>query len=81
MDSNNGAFEIQISDNGKGFDFSARDSGQETAAAIAGDGLSNMRKRLAEIGGLCRIESACGKGTVIWFTISLNSFAKTLPEL
>jgi signal transduction histidine kinase len=50
---------IVIEDNGQGFD----------GAPVNGDadGLQNMRQRLAEIGGQCRIESRPGAGTRISF--------------
>jgi ligand-binding sensor domain-containing protein/signal transduction histidine kinase len=77
MASNNGTFEIEISDNGKGFDSSAARSTLDSAAFPNGDGLSNMRQRLTEIGGHCRIESAPGQGTRLWFSISLKPSTKT----
>ena len=48
---------IQVEDNGCGFD-------RPPADAWA-DGLRNMRQRLSEIGGECKIESHVGKGTII----------------
>ncbi len=78
MAASNGTFEIQISDNGKGFVFPSTASDQEPSGGGTGDGLSNMRKRLGEIGGSCRIESAPGTGTKIWFSISLKSAAKAI---
>jgi len=49
--------EITIEDNGRGFD-------REPDDALA-DGLRNMRQRLADIGGECRVESQAGTGTRI----------------
>jgi signal transduction histidine kinase len=72
----NAAFEITISDDGKGFIPAATESISEPRATDSGNGLSNMHQRLAEIGGHCRIESAPGRGTTIRFAISLNSLAK-----
>ena len=72
----NAAFEINISDDGKGFNSSAIESKPESPATASGDGLSNMCQRLADIGGHCSIESAPGKGTNIRFVISLNPLAK-----
>jgi signal transduction histidine kinase len=72
------AFEIIIADDGKGFNLAAGPD----ATASSGDGLSNMRQRLAEIGGRCRIESAPGRGTTIRFVIALNTTpAKKLQKL
>jgi len=68
------AFEIKISDNGEGLNSSVSEGKSDSSAAPSGDGLSNMRKRLADIGGHCSIESSTGKGTQIKFVIPLNSF-------
>ena len=55
---------VQIADNGRGF---------ESAATRAnGQGLANMRDRLAAVGGHCEIESAPGKGTRVTFTLPLK---------
>src|SRR5450759_3661861 len=76
MVSGNAAFEISISDNGKGFNSSAIESKPESPATASGDGLSNMCQRLTDIGGHCSIKSAPGQGTNIRFVIPLNCFAK-----
>ncbi len=47
--------QISIADTGAGFDLSA--------TRAAGNGLENMRKRMADIGGKISIESQPGKGT------------------
>jgi len=69
------AFEIRISDNGKGLTSNLINPNGDSSATASGDGLSNMRKRLAEIGGFCEIDSAPGQGTNIKFVIPLNSFS------
>ncbi len=70
------AFTLTVEDNGKGF-------APETLSAWTphvqprqgtGNGLANMRQRLAEIGGRCEIESAPGKGTKVTFTVLLKGF-------
>ena len=71
-------FTINISDNGKGFDVAARESRPEAATAAAGDGLVNMRRRLADIGGQYRLESTTGEGTSVTFVIPLNPSVKHL---
>ena len=76
MVSSNTTFEISISDNGKGFNVAAIESKAESPTTVSGDGLSNMRRRLADIGGHCWIESTSGQGTNIKFTISLNFSVK-----
>jgi len=48
---------VVIEDNGKGFEKNSEDAWA--------DGLRNMRERLSEIGGECRIESRLGAGTTI----------------
>ncbi len=48
---------IEIADDGCGFEGQPRDS--------RADGLNNMRQRLAEIGGECRIQSRIGAGTTV----------------
>jgi ligand-binding sensor domain-containing protein/signal transduction histidine kinase len=75
MASGQTAFEINISDNGKGFAPPVKGPSAASPATASGDGLSNMCKRLADVGGQCRIESATGKGTRIRFVIPLNSFS------
>jgi signal transduction histidine kinase len=52
---------IRIEDDGCGFDQPPQDAWA--------DGLRNMRQRLAEIGGECRIESKTGAGTQISFDL------------
>lgn len=52
-------FTISVLDDGEGFDLDC--------PSIDGNGLGNMRQRLADIGGLCQIESAPGKGTTVRF--------------
>jgi signal transduction histidine kinase len=76
MVSGNAVFEINISDDGKGFNSLANKLKSESPATASGDGLSNMCQRLADIGGHCSIESAPGRGTNISFVISLNFSAK-----
>jgi ligand-binding sensor domain-containing protein/signal transduction histidine kinase len=72
----NSIFEINISDDGKGFNSPAFESRAESSATISGDGLNNMWQRLADIGGSCSIESAPGRGTNIRFVMTLNPSVK-----
>ena len=53
-----GELRIEVSDDGCGFDAAA-------AGFVAGEGLRNIRERLAACGGWQRIDSAPGKGTTI----------------
>ena len=57
--------EMKIEDNGKGFII------EESHAS--GNGLSNMRKRIEDIGGFITIQSTCGKGTQVSFSAKTNS--------
>jgi signal transduction histidine kinase len=54
---------INVQDNGVGFDESAQP---------AGSGLSNMRRRLADLHGRCRIVSS-SKGTTVSLSLQLNA--------
>jgi signal transduction histidine kinase len=51
-----GELTVFIQDNGRGF---------SADSAPAGHGLSNMKRRLAELGGACAIESQVSRGTTI----------------
>lgn len=57
--------ELDIRDNGSGFDPAAR--------AASGNGLINMQKRAQELGGSFSINSQKGQGTFITFAVSLKS--------
>jgi signal transduction histidine kinase len=66
-------FTVKISDNGHGFavpDLSVMDD--QSHGGAGGNGLKNMRQRLASIGGECQISSQPGRGTVITLQIRLN---------
>ena len=54
-------FEVRVTDNGRGFDPASASAG----AGRQGNGLGNMRRRMADLGGECRIESRAGEGTVV----------------
>ena len=45
--------------------FSVRDDGSGTADLVAATGITNMRDRLAALGGHVDVESAPGAGTVV----------------
>ena len=62
-------FEIVISDNGRGFDPESSESNSPSSAAGFCNGLGNMRRRLAGLGGRCVIESRIGQGTTIQFLL------------
>ena len=56
-------FTLSVIDDGCGFEI-------DKISAL-GNGLCNMRQRLADIGGECRIESKPGKGTQICFVVEV----------
>jgi ligand-binding sensor domain-containing protein/signal transduction histidine kinase len=73
-----GQFQISISDNGRGF---APELSLEGRAKPGGNGLVNMRQRLAQVGGRCRIESRPGLGTEVSLSIALPGRPQTSPPL
>lgn len=54
---------ITIQDNGCGF---------EPAAVVAGNGLTNMKRRLQDIGGTCVVESQPGHGTTVHMQLLIS---------
>lgn len=60
-----GCLEIVIDDDGHGF--------STTGAAPAGDGLANLRARLAALGGTCEIASKCERGTTVRLRVPLEA--------
>lgn len=55
--------ELKVTDNGKGFD----------PLSGKGNGLSNMKKRAEEIGGVTQIMSVPGEGTTILSSIPIKN--------
>jgi ligand-binding sensor domain-containing protein/signal transduction histidine kinase len=62
-------FRLRLEDNGRGFDLSSPEHGKR-------NGLSNMRSRVAELGGALELQSLAGQGTVLSLSIS---FAGRMP--
>ena len=62
MSAAKGMLDVVITDNGKGF---------ETPVAHGGNGLNNLRERLANLGGGCTIESQAGNGTTVTIRLPL----------
>lgn len=56
---------MTVRDNGSGFDINAEKRFSE--------GLTNMRKRMEDVGGTCVVESAPGKGTTVTAVVPLKS--------
>ncbi|HEX3798246.1 MAG TPA: two-component regulator propeller domain-containing protein [Verrucomicrobiae bacterium] len=66
--------EITVTDNGRGFDAqNVSPSSNGKRGKRGGNGLVNMRQRLADIGGECRIVSTPGAGTSVKIHVRLNS--------
>jgi signal transduction histidine kinase len=64
--------EVSISDNGVGFDAEVPAGEVFDQSQRMGYGLSNMRERLAAVGGRCEINSESGQGTMVRFIIPLG---------
>jgi signal transduction histidine kinase len=62
-------FTLSVADDGKGFDPAARTARERPGS---GNGLKNMRQRLAQIGGTCEIRSAPGSGTTVRFVVKAD---------
>lgn len=67
-------FALTLADNGHGFSPANLPGGNrlETDRVATGNGLINMRRRLAEIGGECDIRSQIGGGTTVMFAITVR---------
>jgi signal transduction histidine kinase len=66
--------QIMISDNGRGFavpPVSTEATTPSSTSGHEGNGLMNMRQRLADVGGRCSIQSQLGQGTIVTLSISL----------
>jgi signal transduction histidine kinase len=68
-----GVLEIVLEDNGCGFDAAAG------AGNGRGDGLANMRKRMAKIGGGFDLASLPGQGTKLRLTVNLAGVPRATP--
>jgi ligand-binding sensor domain-containing protein/signal transduction histidine kinase len=75
MDCRPGAFVIRLADDGRGFD-SVAPPPAGPAAKRGGNGLVNMRERLASVGGRCEIRSQPGQGATVTIAIPLNGKAR-----
>jgi len=70
-----GGFAWEIEDNGSGFDLGGGNgnSGANAGRVAPGNGLANMRKRLADAGGRCDLRSAAGAGTRVTFFVPVKT--------
>jgi signal transduction histidine kinase/ligand-binding sensor domain-containing protein len=68
------SFELIIEDNGRGFipGRTGKNPPDDSVRFSSGNGLENMARRLAEVGGLCHIQSSPGQGTKVTFTVPLK---------
>src|SRR5262249_55968776 len=62
---------LELYDDGRGFDVLEKLS-ESFSPEVGGNGLINMRKRAAELGGECVIDSEAGRGTTIRVDIPLS---------
>ena len=76
LDYGDSRFEITVEDNGKGFDPADVQTPTDSPVSDSGNGLPNMNRRLADMGGHCRVESTPGRGTTVKFILPLKPLAK-----
>ncbi len=64
-------FSLDVEDNGRGFAVDAGENDPRSGSdrLSHGNGLANVRRRLAEIGGRCEVRSVPGQGTLIHFVV------------
>jgi ligand-binding sensor domain-containing protein/signal transduction histidine kinase len=79
----NDAFRLIIEDNGQGMTITGNGSGNGNGNGdgdrlSAGHGLPNLNKRLAAIGGSCKVESGLGRGTRVEMTVLLKNGASPI---
>jgi signal transduction histidine kinase/ligand-binding sensor domain-containing protein len=69
------AFLLTLEDNGRGFALEPPKTGARPGPdrLDRGHGLANIRRRLAEIGGECEVQSTPGQGTRIRFRVPVNT--------
>jgi signal transduction histidine kinase len=75
-------FEINVADNGRGFEVNGpvtSGSARHERGVPSGNGLRNMRQRLADVGGECLIRSRPGNGTMVSLRIHLNRELAAAP--
>lgn len=76
------SFELAIEDNGRGFALDPQSRGASASAGrTAGNGIENMRRRLAAIGGICEIQSLPAGGTKVRFTVELKGLEASSMDI
>ncbi len=68
------SFELSVQENGRGFSpgEQVKSAPATRTRAAAGNGLDNMKRRLAAIDGACKIQSVPGAGTKVTFSVRLR---------
>jgi signal transduction histidine kinase/ligand-binding sensor domain-containing protein len=78
------AFSLDVADNGRGFVINVQETRlrPDSDRLARGNGIANVRRRLAAIGGHCEIRSAPGQGTQVHFVVPvpLNGPGQNQPE-
>lgn len=69
------SFELALEDNGRGFTVgeAKKNVSAATGRTASGNGLENMRRRLAAMGGNCEIHSVPGQGTQVIFSVQIET--------
>ncbi len=72
------AFSLTVEDDGRGFDPEAVAANlpPDSNRIARGDGIANMRQRLAALGGRCEIHSRPGNGTRVTFFVAAPGHSK-----
>jgi signal transduction histidine kinase len=69
-------FVLLVADNGRGFDPGVLEEhpgpGADPARSSTGNGLHNMQRRLAEVGGRCEWDTAPHEGTRVRFIVRIH---------
>ncbi|HEX2854079.1 MAG TPA: two-component regulator propeller domain-containing protein [Opitutaceae bacterium] len=68
-----GSLTIAISDNGRGVAASDSDGPRDRHPTTSGNGLRNMQERMLEIRGTCTVATEPGGGTLVTFTVPLQT--------
>lgn len=72
------SFVLTVEDNGRGFE-PAGSAAAEPGRFASGNGLLNMKRRLARIGGRCEVSSAKGEGARVSLMVGVNGQAFPQP--